>query len=259
MSRAVFLAQTAPGEPLAPTPVMTGRTSRADPGAREAHAAMTRKLADTSHSGIGRPAEDARASELERSVPSSPTAISLWIDDYDDIFSDFDPRPFSQRALSEDFLAEVKRAVRDRREGVPELRFLVPAPVRNLAGEATIRKRLREHFRRHAERLGRVHRRIVWTGVAIAAAGFGVMTTSALLRGQPGAFWWTLLNVVLEPSGWFAVWFGLDRLCYGVRDIAHEREFYRKMGKAEVVFVAYVEEVVPSVPAGRIGVTGGSG
>jgi hypothetical protein len=224
---------------------MTGRTSRTDPGAREGHAAAARKLANVPLPAVGRPADEARASEPERSAPLASSAISLWIDDYDDIFSDFDPRPFSQRALSEDFLAEAKRAVRDRREGVPELRFLVPAPVRNLAGEATIRKRLREHFRKHADRLGRLHRRSVWTSLAIAAAGFGVMTASAFLRSQPEAFWRTLLNVVLEPSGWFAVWFGLDRLVYGARDIGREREFYRKMAKAEVVFVAYVEEGAP--------------
>jgi len=169
-------------------PAMTGRTSRADLGAREGHAATARQLADVSLPAIGRPAEVAWASEPGRSAPPPSSAISLWIDDYDDIFSDFDPRPFSQRALSEDFLAEAKRAVRDRREDVPELRFLVPAPVRNLAGEATIRKRLREHFRRHADRLGRVYHRSVWTSLAIAAAGFGVMTASAFLRGQPEAF-----------------------------------------------------------------------
>ena len=33
-------------------------------------------------------------------------AVSLWLDTYEDIFSDFDPRPYGQRALSEDFVAE---------------------------------------------------------------------------------------------------------------------------------------------------------
>ena len=41
------------------------------------------------------------------------TQISLWLDDYADIFSDFDPRPFSQRALSDDFLNEAKKVVRE--------------------------------------------------------------------------------------------------------------------------------------------------
>ena len=57
-------------------------------------------------------------------------AVSLWLDTYEDIFSDFDPHPYGQRALSEDFLAEARRAVRDRRDEVPELRFLVPTQIR---------------------------------------------------------------------------------------------------------------------------------
>lgn len=205
---------------------MTVNTRRTAPGARDERPA-----------GGRRPSEEPRAPEPER-----PAAVSLWIDDYDDIFSDFDPRPFGQRALSEDFLAEARRAVRDRREGIPALRFLVPAPVRNLADEATIRKRLREHFRKHADRLGRARRRTAWAGLAIAAAGFGVMTASALVRGQPEAFWRTLLHVLLEPSGWFAVWFGLDQLVYGMRDIRREHEFYGKMARADVAFVSYGDE-----------------
>lgn len=38
-------------------------------------------------------------------------SISLWIDSYDDIFSDFDPRHFSLRNISDDFLYEVKKGV----------------------------------------------------------------------------------------------------------------------------------------------------
>jgi hypothetical protein len=205
---------------------MTVDTRRADPGARGEHAANGR-----------RPPEAARPPEPER-----PAALTLWIDDYDDIFSDFDPRPFGQRALSEDFLAEARRAVRDRRESIPALRFLVPAPARNAADEATIRKRLREHFRKHADRLRRARRRRTAAGLAVATAGFAVMTASALVRGQPETFWRTLLHVLLEPSGWFAVWFGLDQLVYGTRDVTREYDFYRKMVRADVVFVSYPEE-----------------
>jgi hypothetical protein len=168
--------------------------------------------------------------------------VSLWLDDYDDIFSDFDPHPFGQRALSEDFLAEARRAVRDRPDAVPELRLLVPAPARNLNDEATIRKRLREHFRRHAERLGRDRRRALWVSLGVAAAGLAVMTAAALLRRQPETLARTVLHVLLEPAGWFAVWFGLDGLFYGTRELAREYTFYRKMARADVVFTTYPEE-----------------
>jgi hypothetical protein len=221
---------------------------------------MGRRLADVSRLPIGRHRpRQVRGSPHERPAAPAPNVISLWIDDYDDIFSDFDPRAFSERALSEDFLAELKRAVRDRRDGVSELRFLVPAPVRDLSDEATLRKRLREHFRKHAERLGRVHRRTLWTSVAVAAAGFGVLTASAVLRGQPEAFWRTLLNVVLEPSGWFAVWFGLDRLVYGARHTRRKRAFYRRMATADVGFIAYVDDGGSRQLGARAGRVGGGG
>jgi hypothetical protein len=106
--------------------------------------------------------------------------VSLWLDTYEDIFSDFDPHPYAQRALSEDFLAEARRAVRDRRDEVPELRFLVPTHIRNLEDETTIRKRLRDHFRRHADRLAQERRRGIWVSLAIAAA-----ESAASIPAQP--------------------------------------------------------------------------
>ena len=185
-----------------------------------------------------------KASEGDRRHEPAPAAgvVSLWLDNYDDIFSDFDPRPYGQRALSEDFLAEARRAVRDRHDEVPELRFLVPAAVRLVDDETIIRRRLRDHFRKHADRLRRKRGRMVWASLGVAAAGFALMTASTLLRRQSETIGRTVLHVFMEPAGWFAVWFGLDQLFYGTREIAREQAFYRKMARAEVVFTAYTEE-----------------
>ena len=46
---------------------------------------------------------------------------------YDAMFSVFDPRPYAQRALSDDFLNEAKRAVRDRESGA-RVRPRIPHP-----------------------------------------------------------------------------------------------------------------------------------
>jgi hypothetical protein len=74
--------------------------------------------------------------------------ISLVLDSYDDIFSDFDPRPYSEKPLSDDFLIECKRAARDKEAGL-ELRLLVPKQKRNIYEEAKIKKRLKNHFQKH--------------------------------------------------------------------------------------------------------------
>ena len=50
--------------------------------------------------------------------------ISLILDNYDDIFSDFDPRPYTVRALSDDFLNECRKAIIEKGENI-ELRFLL--------------------------------------------------------------------------------------------------------------------------------------
>ena len=171
--------------------------------------------------------------------PLAGTEVSLWIDDYDDIFSDFDPRPYAQRALSDDFLAEARKVVRHQRGTVPELSLLVPRTARNLTHEAMIRERLREHFRTHAGQLTHQRRRTLRRGVVLASIGFVLMMVSALLRHQGGGFWRIALNVLLEPSGWFAVWFGLDEVFYGKRETAMDHAFYEKMAMCEIVFKEY--------------------
>jgi hypothetical protein len=146
-----------------------------------AHQASVESAGTAGRTITGRSAEDERPRE-----PAPPTgALSLWLDNYDDIFYDFDRHPYGQRALSEDFLAEARRAVRNRHDEVPELRLLVRAAVRRVNDETIIRKRLRDHFRKHADRLSRRRHRMIWTILGVAAAGFALMTASTLLRRQP--------------------------------------------------------------------------
>ena len=236
-SRLSTAAGDAPGRASrASGATMTARTARIGPAAATPMATPRQEPAASSAAGDDRPRAPTPAPR-----PPVAGAVSLWLDTYEDIFSDFDPRPYAHRALSEDFLAEARRAVLDRRDDVPELLFLVPTDARSLDDEAIIRRRLRDHFRRHADRLTRERRRGVWGSLAIATAGLAVMTGSALLRRQGETVTRTVLHVLLEPAGWFAVWFGLDQLFYGMRELAREHAFYRKMARADVVFAAYVE------------------
>src|SRR3990172_5046468 len=84
---------------------------------------------------------------LEINPTENLRAISLWLDNYDDVFSDFDPRPFSDRAISVDFLVEAKKMFRENSKGTFELRFLVPSAVRNSGEEAIVSSRLKRYFK----------------------------------------------------------------------------------------------------------------
>ncbi len=166
--------------------------------------------------------------------------ISLWLDHYDDIFSDFDPRPYSQRGISDDFLKEARKAVRETKLGVLELRFLVPENHQKQEHEAMIKKRLREHFRKHADLLRIERRESIRRGTMMAATGFlSLLAAAAVDYYNKEAFLWSLVTVIMEPAGWFTIWYGLDLMIFKSREKAPEQEFYEKIAKADISFDTY--------------------
>jgi hypothetical protein len=166
--------------------------------------------------------------------------ISLWLDTYDDIFSDFDPRPYSQRALSEDFLNETKRASCEKTSGQIELKFLVPSGIRNLERESMIKKRLREHFKKHYNILHLENVNIKRTGAICTAIGFLMMIVFVFISNFGiNEQILNILRVFLEPGGWFMMWFGLDQIFYTAKAHLPDTLFYEKMSKCEINFMKY--------------------
>lgn len=166
--------------------------------------------------------------------------ISLMLDDYDDIFSDFDPRPYSERAISYDFLDEMKRASRDMPSGGISLNLLIPKHERHMGNERLIKKRLHEHFRKHHSRLHAEINKLRIYGILVAVIGFILMGTAVLLGDfKLSARLTTMILVVLEPSGWFAMWYGFDTIFYTAREKKPDMDFYDKMSKCEITFTTY--------------------
>ncbi|MBM3229972.1 hypothetical protein FJZ26_06065, partial [Candidatus Parvarchaeota archaeon] len=97
--------------------------------------------------------------------------ISIAIDTYDDIFSDFDPRPYSTRQVSHDFLVEIRARYKETRGGRIEVRFIVPDIERDLKTESVIKKRLREYFAQEKRRLTEAIKKIRYRGAVYVAGG----------------------------------------------------------------------------------------
>jgi len=170
----------------------------------------------------------------------SKAEISLWLDTYEDIFSDFDPRPFTQRALSVDFLDEIKRASRDKVSGQIELRFMIPKDLRKESDENQIKKRLKEHFKKHADETNKEVKKTIGKGIFIAALGFAFMFIAVIIHSYMlKEMLKVILTTLLEPAGWFLMFYGLDRVFYGTQSRKPDSDFYNKMSKAEVSFVTY--------------------
>lgn len=175
--------------------------------------------------------------EEERTKLLKMSEISLWIDTYDDIFSDFDPRPYSQRALSDDFLLEAKKASREKTSGKIELIFLIPEERRNSELETVIRKRLHEHFRKHAVMLAEEVGRIRSKGIKMVLAGFALLATSTYIVWKAAeSFEISLLRVITEPSGWFLSWEGMNHILYAPKQKIADLEFYKKMASCDIEF-----------------------
>jgi hypothetical protein len=163
--------------------------------------------------------------------------ISLILDSYDDIFSDFDPRSYSERSLSDDFLAECKKVARDKGEEL-ELRIMVPRRLRNVREEIKIKKRLKSHFHKHYLEKKEEIKCIKREGATWFVIGSMLMIISTALYGKED-FLFKLLEVMLVPAAWFMFWEGLDKIFVSSRDKKPDYEFYRKMSRAQIFFLSY--------------------
>ena len=166
--------------------------------------------------------------------------ISIWIDKYDDVFSDFDSRPFAERALSDDFLREVRKMASEKSSGEIELKFHILDDQRNPESEAIIINNLNTHFRHIAEALKSEQQQILLKGFALLGAGFLLMTFLIILSTMPskGTFL-TGMYTMLEPVGWFMTWTGLDHVFQNSRKAKSNLHYNSMMAHASIAFSSF--------------------
>lgn len=172
----------------------------------------------------------------------SKAEISILLDNYDDIFSDFDPRSFTHRALSDDFLIEAKKAVKSAGEGKDtfDLSFMIPKNQRNFEHELLIKRRLREHFRKHALMIETEISEIKRAGIFLIIFGFIMLALAAIITYYGnGRFLYDLFLIILEPAGWFLFWIGGEKFVYENKSKLPELVFYQKMTRCEISFHPY--------------------
>jgi len=161
--------------------------------------------------------------------------LSLWLDYYDDIYSDFDSRHYLKRRISEDFLFELRNALKYRKERIHDLLLLLPQERRNEQNEKMIVSSLKDFFNEqyyfNAEKCRRrLKRSIVWGIIGVL-----VIISDSLLGGTT-SLPLSSLRVILEPAGWFLLWSSLDFLLYDLQDLKSEREFFRELAEMSVHF-----------------------
>lgn len=164
--------------------------------------------------------------------------IPLILDSYEDIFSDFDPRPYSEKALSNDFLLECKKASVDKKERI-NLKLFVPKQKRNSLDEVKIKKRMMEHFRKHLRMKKGEISKIKLHGFNWLVVGSFMMLIAAFLLNYKGPFWFNLLITLVQPAGWFFMWEGLGKIFITSKEKIPDYIFYKKMSNVRISFLNY--------------------
>ncbi|MFA7708083.1 MAG: hypothetical protein WCX73_03975 [Candidatus Pacearchaeota archaeon] len=161
--------------------------------------------------------------------------ITLNLDTYQDLFSDFDAREYRQKSVSDDFLIECKRACKDKGEKI-ELKLFVPKIKRNLSNETNIKKRLKEHFQRHLKEQEKSINKIKKAGLLWFFAGAVILTLNGIIFQREEALL-KFLSTILEPASWFFFWEGLGKMFIESRKGIPDYEFNKKMSHATIRFL----------------------
>jgi hypothetical protein len=166
--------------------------------------------------------------------------ITIQLDNYDDIFSDFDPRPFQLRELSDDFIKEMRKRYLEDKRGRFEVRFTMPSSERDLKEEALIKKRLREHFAFMAahedETVGSIRTRgyiyIVVGAIVLVANVF------ALFVLNETSVFYQILSVLLVPAGWYGMFEGMGKVIDQPNEALERKGINEKFEKANYIFMS---------------------
>lgn len=165
--------------------------------------------------------------------------LTLWLDSYDDIYSDFDSRHYYKRRISEDFLYELQREMKHKEDKASGLLLLLPEDQRNEAIENSIAASLSVFFQKQFQQYqDKCHRKLS-KGLMFLFGGIVIMLGNTWINYKFGSSFQIIiisLKVLLEPAGWFLVWTAFDSLFYDLNMVKKDRDFYQSLSETQTRF-----------------------
>ena len=180
------------------------------------------------------------ANNVQDGELASMREITIRLDTYEDIFSDFDPRPYSQRELSEDFLKEIQRRFMEDNRGRFEIHFTIPSSERDTREEALIKKRLREHFSTMVTHENTLIKNTRAQGYLYIIAGAFVLLSDvfALAVLNESSIFYKILSVLIVPAGWYGMYTGMGKVIDEPALSVEKKLAYEKFEKANYIFLS---------------------
>jgi hypothetical protein len=177
--------------------------------------------------------------------------IDIVIDTWDDIFSDFDPRPLSERTLSEDFIFELKRRYRETRKGDFVVKIFAPVSLKDAKSENMVIQRLKKHFKVRSMQRQKEISLIRIKGIIFVLLGVCFLTflTMAAYYKLFPQLTLEVLGIVVMPLGWFGVWEGLSKIVDTSPKYIQEEILFNKLSRAQYIFRFIEEEAAKAAAA----------
>lgn len=169
--------------------------------------------------------------------------VSIAIDTWDDVFSDFDPRPLEERTLSEDFVYELQKRYYEQPSGALSVTIWAPPTLQDSATEALVCRRLKEYFALRATQMRAEIRQERVRGAIFFACGFvclGLLAFMTLVVKLPDA-WRAFLEITLMPLGWFGMWEGVGKMVDLDRAAVQQRALFSRLAEADF-HIRYLSE-----------------
>lgn len=160
--------------------------------------------------------------------------VSIWLDTYDDIFSDFDPSPYGQRHISDDFFHELKKYALEDMPGNVEIDLLIDEKLRDIKTEKIIIERINEFFAIQHRVLQKKRNRILMQSFLFLLLGTVFITILTLASRKYEQY--LLLIKLLEPASWFLSWEGLHLLFFEYVEEKDHEEFHKKVSHSRITF-----------------------
>jgi len=166
-------------------------------------------------------------------------SIIMSLDTYNDIFSDFDPRPYNVKAISSDFISELERVDPELIYKKYHIILVIPKKERISKDEIIIKTRLEDFFTKeyliHKDHQNKIFKKGIWF------IGFGVLVIFFFFYVLPNyksllsAF--SFFQIIFELIGWFLLWEGLNLIVFDSKEKQNIVKFYKLVSEAKFTFV----------------------
>lgn len=164
--------------------------------------------------------------------------IGLVIDTWDDVFSDFDPRPLGERTVSGDFIDELKKRYRESRPRNFAVTIYAPEALKSEESERLVTQRLKRHFRylylNAKKSIIQVRLRgLVFFLIGLCSLSFLTLSTFYKFFSP---LTYQLLEILLLPLGWFGFWEGLSKLVDSLPIFKQDELLMDRLSRAVYLF-----------------------